>query len=149
MAGSSPSHRVERVSSLLRDTLAELIALEVKDPRVRSVTVTDVEVSGDLGEAKVFIALPEKGRAEALRALQSAAGFLRREVGRRIQMRTVPNLKFLVDTSVDYGARIDRALRSIGLSGAGPMPGEVPPEGALEAPTDDGEREGEPGGDTP
>lgn len=139
MAGTT-HHRVERVSSLLRDVLAELIAREMKDPRAMGLVVTDVEVTNDLGEAKIFITgIPPERRKEALRGLQAASGFLRREVGRRVQMRTVPQLRFLFDESLDYGARIDAVLREIGMSGAGVVPGSAP-EGE--------EPEGEPGADS-
>ncbi len=121
MAGST-NHRVSRVSSLLRDVLGELIARELRDPRVQDVTVTDVEVTSDLGEARVFVTgVPEARRREAIRGLIAASGFLRREIGRRVQMRTLPQLRFHFDESMDYGARIDAALREIGLSGAGPV----------------------------
>lgn len=123
MAGT-PSHRVERVSSLLRDVLGELIAYELKDPRVSGVTVTDVEVTGDLGEAKVFVSGPREARKDILRGLQSAGGFLRREIGLRVQLRTVPQLRFLFDDSLNQGARIDAVLRELGMSGAGAKPGE-------------------------
>ena len=127
MAGNT-HHRVERVSSLLRDLLGELIARELKDPRAAGLIVTDVEITSDLGEAKVFVTgIAAERRKDALRGLASAVGYLRREVGRRVQMRTVPNLRFFFDESQDYGARIDATLRSIGLSGAGVEPGQVPP----------------------
>jgi ribosome-binding factor A len=138
MAGS-PHHRVSRVSSLLRDVLGELIARELRDPRVQGLTVTDVEVSSDLGEARVFVTgVPEPRRRDAVRGLDAASGFLRREIGRRVQMRTLPQLRFSFDESMDYGARIDAALREIGLAGAGPVRIEPPPAGD-DGPDSDGE----------
>jgi ribosome-binding factor A len=120
-------HRVERVSSLLRDVLGELLTRELKDPRASGVVVTDVEISHDLGEAKIFVTgIAKERRKDALRGLQAATGFLRREIGRRVQMRTVPNLRFYFDESLDYGARIDAVLREIGMSGAGVTPGPLP-----------------------
>jgi ribosome-binding factor A len=108
-------------------------------PGRRGVTVTDVEVSSDLGDAKVFVTgVAEAGRRDALKGLDSASGFLRREIGRRVQMRTLPQLRFYFDESMDYGARIDAALREIGLSGAGPAriePNDEP--GTGDAATDD------------
>lgn len=121
MAGST-SHRVERVSSLLRDVIGELVSFELKDPRVFGATVTDVEVSGDLGEAKVFVAGPVDQKRDILRGLQNASGFLRREIGLRVQLRTTPQLKFVFDESLEHGARIDRVLRELGMQGAGPAP---------------------------
>ena len=91
--------RTARVSSLIRQALAEIIAAEVKDPAVRQITLTDVEVSGDLREAKVFFCHHGDEAAEAaiLDGLERASGYLRRQLGTRISVRTPPSLRFIVD----------------------------------------------------
>lgn len=124
MAGP-PSTRQQRVATLVREVLSELLRSEVKDPRVAPVTLTDVEVTGDLREARVYYTVPEdEGLRRAARAgLRSASGYLRRELGRRIRLRTTPTLDFRLDTSLEYGARIDRRLKELGL-------GDAPPAGA-------------------
>ena len=116
-----PSTRQARVASLLREVVAELITFEVKDPRVRGVVVTDVEVSGDLREAKVFVAGLSEGeqREQAMHALGRAAGFMRREVGQRVRMRSTPALRFFYDESLEYGARIEAKLKELGLGESG------------------------------
>lgn len=132
---ASPSHnRTARVASLIREELADLILREVKDPGVAGVSLTDVDVTGDLREARVyfFVTGDEKVRRAAERGLARAAGFLRRELGRRIRLRTTPELKFFHDASLDYGAHIDEKLRELGL---GEDPGAAP-EGPSE--DDDG-----------
>ena len=109
--------RKDRVSSLLRDVVAQIISTDVKDPRVRAITITDVEVSGDLRHAKVFFAhhAGPDGEADILRGLEKASGFIRRALGQQIRMRTTPNLAFIPDRSLDYGDRIEQKLRELGL----------------------------------
>jgi ribosome-binding factor A len=87
-----------RLNASLRDLLSELLARRVRDPRVEPVTLTGVEVSGDLSVAKVFYSVlgGEEVQRTAQRGLESVAGFLRGEVGRRLRLRTIPQLRFLV-----------------------------------------------------
>jgi ribosome-binding factor A len=108
------------VSSLLRQVIAELITFQVKDPRVIGLVVTDVEVTGDLREAKVYVSGLPAGddRVRALRALKRASGYLRREIGNRIRLRVTPELHFVHDESLEYGARIEARLLELGLGGA-------------------------------
>lgn len=107
--------RTRRVGEQIQRELADLIRSEVKDPRVGMVTVNAVEVSKDLGHAKVYITvMDEAQRQQTLDGLQRAAGFLRSELGRRMFIRSVPQLHFHYDESVSRGARlsslIDQAL---------------------------------------
>ena len=107
--------RTARISSLLREVIARVISTEVKDPRLRQVTVTDVEVTGDLREAKVFVSHPLDSltETELLAGLQSAAGFIRRVVGEQVRLRVTPTLLFRMDHSLAYGARIEKVLRDL------------------------------------
>jgi len=91
--------------------------MEVKDPRVRAITVTDVEVTGDLRQARIFFAhhTGPEGEADIIRGLEKAAGFIRRALGKQIRMRTTPSLTFVPDHSLDYGDRIEQKLRELGL----------------------------------
>lgn len=108
--------RTERLGEQLRRELADLIRREIKDPRVGLVSLTDVQVSRDLAHAKVFITrIGEPAEREpAVEALNHAAGFLRRSLGRALHVRTAPNLRFFYDAAVEEGARletlIDRAV---------------------------------------
>ncbi len=93
--------------------LALLIQQEVKDPRLGMVTVSGVEVARDLSHAKVFVTVLTDDAAEAgqsVEVLRHAAGFLRRELGRRMMLRTVPELHFIHDTSVERGSRISAII---------------------------------------
>lgn len=106
--------RPRRVAEQIRRELADLLRLEVKDPRIGMVTITDVEVSSDYAHAKVYVSLlgDEERVKEALKGLQSAAGFLRSEVARRIKLRVMPQLHFLHDTSIEGGMRLDRLIEA-------------------------------------
>ena len=106
--------RTARVASLLREVLTEVLRL-VKDPRVIGTSITDVEVTGDLREAKVFIACFDEGQSgvDQIAGLTAASNFIRREVGQRIHLRSTPSLSFHLDTSLTYGARIESLLRDI------------------------------------
>ena len=108
--------RPERVGQLMRRELAELVANELRDPRLSAmVSVTDVEVTSDLSFARVFVSVlaDEHGTARALDGLSRAAGYLRRALGPRLGLREVPELRFLLDTSLERGARVDELLRRI------------------------------------
>jgi ribosome-binding factor A len=100
--------RSERVAGQLRRDLAKLIQLEIKDPEVGFVSLSDVEVTRDLSHAKVFITVfdPEKA-ATSLKALRRASVFLRRRLGQELRLRHVPELHFVHDDSVEQGSRID------------------------------------------
>lgn len=109
--------RKSRVASLVRDVLAQIISTQVKDPRVRVITITDVEVTGDLRQARVYFAhhSGEDGEVEIVAGLKRATGFIRRALGQEIRMRTTPSLEFIADHSLDYGDRIERKLLELGL----------------------------------
>ena len=109
--------RSQRVASLVRTTVAEILAYQVKDPRVAGVTVIDAEVTGDLREARIFVSFEgdEAKRAEVLGVLQRAAGYVRRELGQKMQARVTPTIEFRFDASLEYGARIEARLRELGL----------------------------------
>lgn len=108
---TKPGGRSQRVSRQLLRELAELLRDEVKDPRVALVTVTDVELSADLAHAKVyFTTLNPEGPQKARTGLQQAAPFLRSLLGRRLKLRTTPELHFAVDTSIETGMRLSRLI---------------------------------------
>ena len=104
--------RPHRVAEQIQRELAELVQLEVKDPRVGMVTLTGVEVSNDYAHAKVFFSLlGDQARVnEALKGLNSAAGFLRSQVAHRMKLRVMPMLHFTHDISIEQGARIDKLI---------------------------------------
>lgn len=107
--------RADRVADSLREELSLLLLHEIKDPRVRAFTVTHVRLSEDLRHARVSVAGPggvAEGEA-ALAGLRHAAGYLRGTLGRRLHLRYIPELTFLLDTSVEQSLRISALLRSL------------------------------------
>ncbi|HMU28992.1 MAG: 30S ribosome-binding factor RbfA [Nitrospira sp.] len=101
--------RAERVADQIRMEVADILMRKIKDPRVRSVTVTDVELTKDLRIARVFVTTMEQNKDERLvfDGLAKASGFVRAELGRRLALRYLPELIFMKDVS---GPRADRVL---------------------------------------
>jgi len=106
--------RTRRVGEQLQRELAILIQQEVKDPRVGMITVSGAEVSKDFAHAKIFITSlnEEHGHKETINALQHAAGFLQYELGKRLQLRTIPRLKFVYDESIERGTNLSALIDS-------------------------------------
>ncbi|PLT31651.1 30S ribosome-binding factor RbfA [Peribacillus deserti] len=109
------SLRANRVGEQMKKELSEIIGRKIKDPRIGFVTVTDVEVTGDLQQAKVYISVlgDEEQRQNTLKGLAKAKGFIRSEIGQRIRLRKTPEIFFEFDESVDYGNRIENLLTQI------------------------------------
>lgn len=107
--------RSQRVAEQIRRELAELIRLEVKDPRVGFITLTDVEITPDYAHAKVFFTSMrgEEGLDEILVGLRRASGFLRRELGKRVRIHTLPELHFQYDSSVERGSRMSQLIDEV------------------------------------
>lgn len=107
--------RIEKVQEFIKQEISQIILTDLKDPRVGFVTVTRVEVTGDLQHAKIFISLmgsPEQ-KESTLQGLQRALGFMRTEIGKRLHLRMVPNLSLAVDESLDHSVRIQKLLDEI------------------------------------
>jgi len=104
--------RRARIADQIQRELAELIRLELRDPRIGMVTLTGIEVSRDQSHAKVFFTAfgPESAADTALEGLRRAAGFLRTELAHRLSTRSVPELHFEHDVSVERGARLSRLI---------------------------------------
>ena len=107
--------RVEKLQELMKQEISEIILRELKDPRIGFITVTSVECTGDLREAKVYVSLMgnEKQIKDSWQGLMSSLGFIRREIGKRIRLRFTPELKFELDKSLDYSAHIQELLLKI------------------------------------
>jgi ribosome-binding factor A len=107
---------MQRVEGLVRTTLAELLLTEVKDERLRLASVTHVKVSKDLRHAVIAISSVDtdpNAMQPLLEGLEHAKGWLRRELGNRIQLKCTPDLRFVPDTSAAYAARIQEVLRDV------------------------------------
>lgn len=111
---SKPSYkRSARVGDQIKHELADILIRKIKDPRIRSVTVTDVVLSDDLRNAKVFISSYDAEREEVLTGLKSAAAFIRSELGRRIRLKFLPEIIFRYDETAERGAHIMELLHQI------------------------------------
>jgi ribosome-binding factor A len=107
--------RVGRVGEQIKKELSQILQSELKDPRVGFITVTGVDVTNDLSQAKVFLSVlgTEQQKEESLKAIAKATGFIRSELSKRIRLRITPELQFQFDASIEYGSRIDELLNKI------------------------------------
>ena len=107
--------RIEKLQELIKQEMSKMLLKELKDPRIGFVTVTDVEMTGDLREAKIYVSV--MGGSEqvksSLEGLNSALGFVRREIGQRVRLRFTPEISFALDTSLDYGEHIQKLLLQV------------------------------------
>ena len=122
--------RSTRVADQIRMEVADILMRKTKDPRVGVVTVTDVELTSDLRLARVFVTTgpDEKQEAGALAGLAKAAGFIRAELGRRLNLRYTPELVFQKDLTGPRGDRILSLLDHLEVSSREQAPGDAPPE---------------------
>lgn len=109
------SERIKKVSETVKELVSEIIQRKIKDPRVGFVTITDAEVAPDLKEAKIYFTVlgGAKKRVEAQEALSHAAGFIRAELGKRIEMKYTPHLTFQYDESIERALRIEKLISKI------------------------------------
>ena len=109
-----PYKRSQRVSDLIREEIADIIMNKVKDPRLGFVTVTGAKITEDLKIATVYISiLKEEEKETTLEMLNSAKGFIRSELAKRVRMKFIPSLTFRIDESLERGVRIEKLLREI------------------------------------
>jgi ribosome-binding factor A len=121
------SNRPERVAERIKRETAEILENELRDPRLHGiVSVTDVEITPDLSMARIFVSTLAEGdaRDQILKALSSAAGFVRRRLAPRLGLREVPEVRFLLDTSIEKGTRVEFLLRKLAEGEPIPEPEE-------------------------
>jgi ribosome-binding factor A len=110
-----PFSRADRVSGLIQEVLAELLKKKIRDPRVAMATITRVKMSRDLKLARIYFTIygdSQKSEA-AVQGFESARGFIKRSLARRLNLRYMPDLKFFYDESFEYGSQIDQLLKKI------------------------------------
>ncbi len=107
--------RLKRINEACREALGEVIQEKIKDPRVGFVTVTRVEVSPDLRQAKVWLSVlgSEEEVDMCMLALQKARGFMRRELGRRVRIRYTPELRIFLDRGAQVSERVQGILKRL------------------------------------
>ena len=108
-------HRPERIAETLREEIAQIVGYELEDPRLTLVTVTEVRVADDLRDASVYVTVQgdEKEHQTALRALQHAAPYVRKQLGFSLNLRHTPALHFVRDTVEEQAERVDTVLRGL------------------------------------
>ena len=107
--------RILKINSLMRRELSQIIGLELKNPALGFITVMNIEVSKDLRHAKAFVSImgSEIQKKKSLQGLLKAKHFIQKELGHRLSMKFIPDMKFIVDNSLDYSMHIDEVLRKI------------------------------------
>ncbi len=115
-ASTSNFKRADRVADLIRVELSDIMLRQIRDPRIGMVTITDVKVTDDLRLAKIFFVEMGKDTCDPkmVEGLEQARSFMKRELGKRLQLRHVPEIVFFFDKSFAYGSRIDKLLAEIG-----------------------------------
>jgi ribosome-binding factor A len=107
--------RATRIGRVVKEEISEILGKRVKDPRIKLVTITDVSVTDDLRLARIYFSCMagQQQRDEVQKGLNSASRFIRRELGKRLELRYIPDIVFEYDSSLEYGSRIDSILRTI------------------------------------
>ena len=107
--------RIEKLQELIKQEVGKMLLYDIKDPRIGFVTVTEVEMTGDLREAKIYVSIMgnDEQIKNSMEGLQSALGFIRREIGKRIRLRFTPEISFAPDKSLDYSEHIQKLLLQI------------------------------------
>ena len=135
--------RPEQLAEVVREEVSQIVGFELEDPRVETVTVTDVRVSENLRDATVYFTAEgtEAEKAEAMKALQKAAPWVRRQLGIALNLKYTPELHFVRDTVEESAARVEELLAGIKSEGqAAPSPSPADAEGAGEDEEEKGRR---------
>lgn len=108
-------HRQERLSELIKSEFGQMLQRDIKDPRIGFVSITDVELSGDYSHVKIFVSILGDNEAKRLtmEGLESAKGFIRTELGKRIRLRHTPEVHLIADNSIEHGAKIFQLLEEV------------------------------------
>ena len=131
------AHRLARINEVVRETAATAILFDLKDPRVKNVTVTRAEVSADLQHAKVFVSVmgTQKEQQLTMHGLKSAAGYVQKKVGDQLTTRYVPHITFVKDEGVKKSIEIARLIRE--AMADLPAAAEPPADGGPDTPPGD------------
>ncbi|MGD9154225.1 MAG: 30S ribosome-binding factor RbfA [Bacillota bacterium] len=108
-------HRIERLRELIKSEFGQILQRDLKDPRIGFVSVTDVEVSNDCSHVEIFVSILGDAAAKqaTMDGLESAKGFIRTELGRRIRLRYTPEIHLIADDSMERGSRIMQLLQEV------------------------------------
>jgi ribosome-binding factor A len=109
-----PFARSDRVSGLIQKVLSEILKRDIGDPRLKMASITEVEVSRDLRQARIYFTTPDgkQKKDAAIKGFNSARGFIKRILAHEIDLKYMPDIKFFYDDSLDYGEHIDELIKS-------------------------------------
>ena len=109
-----PFARSDRVSGLIQQVLSEILKRDIGDPRLKMATITEVEVSRDLKQARIYFTTPggKQKKDAAIKGFNSARGFIKRILAHEIDLKYMPEIKFFYDDSLEYGTHIDELIKS-------------------------------------
>lgn len=109
------THRAKKVEQFIKEELSEILQRGVKDPRIGFVSVTDVDVTADLRHARVYVSVlgDREEKTATIEGLNSALGYIRRELAQRLQMRFAPEITFRLDESIERGSRVMKLLGDV------------------------------------
>jgi ribosome-binding factor A len=144
------AHRLARVAEVVREVASETILFELRDPRVKGVTVTRAEVSGDLQHAKVYVSVmgSDKEQELCLHGLRHSAGFVQSKLAKRLQTRFTPVIQFVLDQGVKKSIEMTRLLNEA-LAQSSSVPGDATVAERAGAADGTAEEEGEDSESTP
>ena len=122
------NYRPTRVAELLQSEIADLLLRQLKDPRLSMATISRVDVSADLREARVYVSRvgDENEQKETMTGFARATGFIRSQLGKRLKLRYTPNLTFFLDTAIAEGVRISRLLHNLTSASVAELEGSGP-----------------------
>ena len=109
-----PFARSDRVGGLIQQVLSGILKKDIGDPRLKTATITEVEVSRDLRLARIYFTTPgsKRKKEEAIKGFNSAHGFIKRALAKEVDLKYMPEIKFFYDDSLEYGTRIDELIKS-------------------------------------
>lgn len=106
--------RTDRIAEEIKKVVSEMIQNELKDPRIKGlISVTKINLTKDLKFCKIYISVLGADKEEVLSGIKSGAGYMRKELGQRVQIRILPELQFVIDNSMEYGAHIDQVIKGL------------------------------------
>ena len=108
------SIHIDRLNTIFLREISKILQQEIKDPNIRFVTVTGVEITNDLSFAKVYVTVfDEKNKKEIMKSLEKAKSFIRGQLSQRVDIRHTPELRFIFDDSIEYGNKIERIIKDL------------------------------------
>lgn len=107
----------EKINNIIQRELSDILQTEVRDPQIGFCTITAVEVTNDLSIAKIYVSFLNKNTKKSLEALERSKGFIRSLLAKRLTVRKCPELHFVLDTSLEYGNKIEGIIQELNHEG--------------------------------